>query len=560
MAKTVSTAPEAPPSTALIAGKYQLIKMIGRGGMGSVWEGRHTSLGTRVAIKFIEAEYAGSQEARSRFDNEAKAAATIQSKHAIQIFDHGVTEDGKPYIVMELLTGEPLDKRIERLGRLGLQDVARIFQQVARGLGRAHERGIIHRDLKPENIFLVITPDDDDEVAKVLDFGIAKIKGTAGGQLSNSTKTGAVLGTPYFMSPEQARGLRDIDHRTDLWSLGVITFKCVTGVLPFDGESLGDLLVKICTTQIPVPSQVLPGLPPAFDAWFARALDRDPQKRFASALEMSDALSYACGVSVRRPAHQQQVPASDIGNARTMATPSPMNSPFPQGGMYSPNPAADGGSQRPPHQSNPGMGSGSNHPQQNMASSSGNYAPVPTPYGGVPMRGSIPNASPAQASFATQSPLTASTSQSIPQKQTNVVSLVAIVLCCLVLGGAAAVFVIPKIHPTAAASGGPATSTSAVSVKVDGTGATVDVGGTSIAATTKPSATPSATTAPTPTVATADVVKPTNKPPHGSHTNNANNTAATTAPTQTTAATPVDHSAGTKPPHASGTTADQSGF
>jgi serine/threonine-protein kinase len=563
MAKTVSTSPEAPPSTTLIAGKYQLIKMIGRGGMGSVWEGRHTSLGTRVAIKFIEAEYAGSQEARSRFDNEAKAAATIQSKHAIQIFDHGVTEDGKPYIVMELLTGEPLDKRIERLGRLPLQDVARIFQQVARGLGRAHERGIIHRDLKPENIFLVITPDDDDEVAKVLDFGIAKIKGVAGQQLSNSTKTGAVLGTPYFMSPEQARGLRDIDHRTDLWSLGVIVFKCVTGVLPFDGESLGDLLVKICTTQIPVPSQVLPGLPPAFDAWFARALDRDPQKRFASALEMSDALSYACGVSVRRPANQQAPVDPDLGNARTMATPSPMNSPFPQAGMYSPNPAANGGSQRPMQQSSPGMGSG-NHAQQNAASSSGNYAPVPTPYGGVPMRGSVPNASPAQASFATQSPLTASTSQSMQApRQSNFVSLFAIVLCCLVLGGAAAVFlIVPRLHGPVAAAGGPATSSSAIAAKTDSSGATAEVGSTNVAATTKASATPTASATTAPTVASADTSKA--PPKHVSHVNAAApTTAATTTPTAehpTVQPTAVDHSGGTRPPRANGSSADQSGF
>jgi serine/threonine-protein kinase len=291
-----------PPSTSLVAGKYQLLGIIGRGGMGSVWEGRHVSLGTRVAIKFIEKEYAESKEARARFDNEARAAATIQSKHAIQIFDHGVTEDGKPYIVMEMLEGDPLDKRLERLGRLPLQDVARILNQVCRALQRAHDAGIVHRDLKPENIFLVRTPDDDEDVAKVLDFGIAKIRGTAGSApLSNSTKTGAVLGTPYYMSPEQARGMRDIDHRTDLWSLGVIVFKCVTGVLPFEGESLGDLLVKICTTPVPVPSQVLPGLSHAFDAWFARALDRDPQKRFATASEMSDALSYACGVSVKRP-------------------------------------------------------------------------------------------------------------------------------------------------------------------------------------------------------------------------------------------------------------------
>src|SRR5215204_4523057 len=125
---------EPPTSSSLVAGKYQLVTMIGRGGMGSVWEAKHASLGTPSAIKFIEAEYADSQEARSRFDREARAAATIQSKHAIQIYDHGVTEDGKPYIVMELLQGEPLDKRIERLGRLTLQDTARILQQVSRGL------------------------------------------------------------------------------------------------------------------------------------------------------------------------------------------------------------------------------------------------------------------------------------------------------------------------------------------------------------------------------------------------------------------------------------------
>src|SRR5262245_50488655 len=166
---------EAPPSVGLVGGKYQLVRLLGKGGMGSVWEARHVSLGTPSAIKFIEAEYADSQDARARFDKEAKAAATIQSKHAIQIYDHGVTEDGKPYIVMELLQGEPLDKRIERLSRISLQDTAKIVQQVCRGLARAHERGIIHRDLKPENIFLVRGPDDDDDVAKVLDFGIAKI-------------------------------------------------------------------------------------------------------------------------------------------------------------------------------------------------------------------------------------------------------------------------------------------------------------------------------------------------------------------------------------------------
>jgi len=292
--------PEAPPTTGLVAGKYQLVAMIGRGGMGSVWEARHASLGTRFAIKFIESEYADSQEARHRFDREARAAATIQSKHAIQIYDHGVTDDGKPYIVMELLQGEPLDKRIERLGALSLQDTARILQQVCRGLARAHERGIVHRDLKPENIFLVKTPEDDEEVAKVLDFGIAKIQSSATNPaVTSSTKTGAVLGTPFYMSPEQARGLRNVDHRTDVWSLGVIAYKCVTGKLPFDGESVGDLLVKICTAPVPVPSQMVPGLPPAFDAWFARALEREPERRFGTVTELAEHLAFAAGLGAR---------------------------------------------------------------------------------------------------------------------------------------------------------------------------------------------------------------------------------------------------------------------
>ncbi len=293
---------DALPSRGLVAGKYELIRLIGKGGMGSVWEGRHASLGTLVAIKFIEKEYADNEEARKRFDNEARAAATLQSKHAIQIHDHGVTEDGKPYIVMELLVGEPLDKRIERVKIISLQETAHIIQQVCRALQKAHEHGIIHRDLKPENVFLVRS-DDEDEIAKVLDFGIAKIRiGGPDQGISSSTRTGAVLGTPFYMSPEQARGMRDIDHRTDLWSLGVIAFKCTTGRLPFEGDSLGDLLVKICTVPIPMPSSYNPQLPPSFDAWFSRALDRDPNRRFGSASELSEALVYAAGMSVRRQA------------------------------------------------------------------------------------------------------------------------------------------------------------------------------------------------------------------------------------------------------------------
>jgi len=304
-----------PPVSGLVAGKYEVLDLIGRGGMGSVWRGRHNSLGTMVAVKFVDPEYAKSQEARSRFATEARAAATIQSKHAVQIYDHGMTDDGRPYIVMELLVGEPLDKRIERLRQISLPDTSRVISQVCRALQRAHDAGIIHRDLKPENIFLVRSLDDDDEVAKVLDFGIAKIKAPPGEQpATSSTKTGAVLGTPYYMSPEQARGLRNIDHRTDLWSLGVIAYKCVTGILPFEGESVGDLLVKICTGPMPTPSLTLPGLPPSFDAWFARALEREPQRRFSRASELAEGLALAAGLSARRgPTSSDETPLPATG-------------------------------------------------------------------------------------------------------------------------------------------------------------------------------------------------------------------------------------------------------
>jgi len=340
---------DVPPSRGLVAGKYELLRLIGRGGMGSVWEGRHSSLGTHVAIKFIEKEYADNEEARKRFDNEARAAAALQSKHAIQIHDHGVTDDGKPYIVMELLIGEPLDKRLERMRVLPLRDTALILQQVCRGLQKAHEHGIVHRDLKPENVFLVKSPDDDEEIAKVLDFGIAKIRtGGADANISNNTRTGAVLGTPFYMSPEQARGLRDIDHRTDLWSLGVIAFKCVTGRLPFEGESLGDLLVKICTVPIPIPSQVNPQLPPSFDAWFSRALDRDPNRRFGSAHELAEALVYAAGLSVRRatpvsanaPVPPMYGPPPVGGTGTAMGGVSPYGTPYPNTYNVTPPPYA----------------------------------------------------------------------------------------------------------------------------------------------------------------------------------------------------------------------------
>jgi eukaryotic-like serine/threonine-protein kinase len=281
---------------ALVAGKYRVTDLLGRGGMGSVWAGIHTTLGTRVAVKFIDVEHASSREARQRFENEARAAASLRSKHVVEVYDHGVTDDGRPFIVMEFLDGEPLDRRLDRIGRMHPKDAARIVGQVCRALAKAHAVGIVHRDLKPENVFLVWDDEDGADVAKVVDFGIAKFTDSVAAS-SSATRTGSVLGTPYYMSPEQARGLRTVDFRSDLWSVGVIVFRCMTGHLPFEGEAVGDVLVKLCTAPLPVPSELVPDLPPGFDAWMARALSREPERRFQTAVELGTSLAHVCGLT-----------------------------------------------------------------------------------------------------------------------------------------------------------------------------------------------------------------------------------------------------------------------
>jgi serine/threonine protein kinase len=322
--------------SALVAGKYRLTELLGRGGMGSVWAGVHTTLGTRVAVKFIDAEHVDSYEARQRFENEARAAAALRSKHVVEVYDHGVMEDGRPFIVMEFLDGEPLDRRLDRLGRLPAKDTARIIGMVCKALAKAHAVGIVHRDLKPENVFLVWDDEDGADVAKVVDFGIAKFTDSASVS-SSATRTGSVLGTPYYMSPEQARGLRSVDFRSDLWSVGVIAFRCMTGRLPFEGEAVGDVLVKLCTAPIPMPSSYVPDLPPGFDSWLVRALGREPEARFQSANELGRSLGVVCGLTAPltpNSGEQQIVPALPFAPARgpnqfAATTPSPALTPAP---------------------------------------------------------------------------------------------------------------------------------------------------------------------------------------------------------------------------------------
>ena len=186
---------------------------------------------------------------------------------------------------MELLEGEDLFERIDKRKRLSLKETSKIVTQVARALTRAHAAGIVHRDLKPENVFLV--PNDDDEVAKVLDFGVAKVVDAAKATMQR-TGIGTLIGTPHYMSPEQVKGVSEVDYRTDIWALGIIAYQCVTGQLPFDSEGVGDLLIRITIGDLPVPSKIVPTLPATFDAWFAKICDRDPLKRFDTAREASN--------------------------------------------------------------------------------------------------------------------------------------------------------------------------------------------------------------------------------------------------------------------------------
>jgi predicted ATPase/tRNA A-37 threonylcarbamoyl transferase component Bud32 len=291
----------------LLAARYRLIAPLGGGGMGVVWCAEHLLLRSRVAVKVIDAAYLAQPEASVRFLREAQAAASLRSPHIVQVFDYGV-EDGVAYMVMEFLEGETLGARLERDRSLTFAETAQLVSQIARGLATAHESGIVHRDLKPDNVFLARI--GEDEVPKVLDFGVAKLLGASVDEAATTrTTTGVIVGTPCYMSPEQAGG-DAVDHRSDLWALAVIAFECVTGVRPFAGRALGQLLMQICVAPIPRPSS-LAAVPDGFDEWFARGTERDVDRRFASAREMAEAL-----FDVARPGRPPRGPSAG-GSDRT---------------------------------------------------------------------------------------------------------------------------------------------------------------------------------------------------------------------------------------------------
>lgn len=249
--------------------------------MGAVYEGENVLIARRVAIKVLYSHVAAQHGVVERFEREAQAAGRIGNDHILEVLDMGAFADGSRFMVMEFLDGETLGERTARLGRLTPQQILPLARQLLVGLVAAHHAGIIHRDLKPDNVFILREKAGQPDFVKIIDFGISKF--TALDQDMKMTATGAVMGTPYFMSPEQAKGSRSSDIRSDLYAVGVIIYKALTGVVPFDGATFNELLFKIVLSPVPQPREMLPDLDPAFESIVMKAMARDPEFRFQTA-------------------------------------------------------------------------------------------------------------------------------------------------------------------------------------------------------------------------------------------------------------------------------------
>jgi Protein kinase domain len=276
----------------IIDGKYRTIRLIGEGGMGAVYEAENIRIHRKVAIKVLHAGVAETVEAVQRFEREAQAAGRIGSEHIVEVLDLGNLASGDRYMVMEFMAGDSLSARIKSKGRLTPAELYPIAFQLLSALAAAHGAGIIHRDLKPDNVYLLRSRSGVADFVKLLDFGISKFNQLSGDSGFSMTRTGAVMGTPYYMAPEQAKGAKDMDHRVDLYAAGVILYESVTGEVPFNADTFNELLFKIVLEE-PRPVQLLaPDIDAGFAAIINKAMARDPAARFQTAKEFQTALEY----------------------------------------------------------------------------------------------------------------------------------------------------------------------------------------------------------------------------------------------------------------------------
>lgn len=300
----------------VIDARYRLVDRLGKGGMGEVWRATHLALRNDVAIKIIPCD--GREEAVHRAMLEARATALLDSPYVVRVFDLGEETDFV-YIAMELLSGEPLDRRLHREKQLSVVETIRIAREVGRGIDHAHARGVVHRDLKPSNIFLMRS--GDVETAKVVDFGVAKLLGASDSmtELNFRTKEGLVVGTPAYMSREQVLG-EAVDHRSDLWSLAIILYECLAGELPWNATNMQEQLAQIasCVGRVPKPLPSFPGLV----SWFRIALSPQLEERFATAEELVSAFELAVVSTEPPPEAKTTQVATPVALGRTPASPS----------------------------------------------------------------------------------------------------------------------------------------------------------------------------------------------------------------------------------------------
>ncbi len=273
---------------AVLASRYQIVRRIGEGGMGAVYEATHTVIGKRVAVKVLLEKFISKSDFVARLLQEARLASAIGHEHIVDVTDFGTTDDGRSFVAMEFLDGESLAELTMRDAPLPIERCLRIARQVASALGAAHAKGIFHRDIKPENIYLIQRGDAD--FVKVVDFGISKAVKPVGddGADYRLTHTGLLLGTPLYMSPEQARGQDDLDHRVDIWALGVLLYECLTGEVPFRANNYLGIIAQVLNHTAPAPSQLRPelGIPDAVEAVVMRAMSKDRDKRYQTMAEL----------------------------------------------------------------------------------------------------------------------------------------------------------------------------------------------------------------------------------------------------------------------------------
>lgn len=419
---------------ALIAGKYRLTRPIGKGAMGTVWEATHEGTSRQVAVKLI---LEPTDELRHRLVREARAYGSLRHRNIVEVLDVGQTDEGDPFLVMQLLTGETLADRLTRQRRLGVPEATRIARDVARALATAHAASIIHRDLKPANIFLHDEPGEDATVIKVVDFGVSKNLLASDGL---NTVAGGMVGSPAYMSPEQAAaGSRGpVDHRADIWSLGVLLFEMLTGVRPLQGDA-NTILVQIMTAEIPLVTSFVRTVDPRLAALVARCLDRDLETRVGSAADLAAQLQIYTTASLgsgSSPLGQSSsgsstpLPPPSRSDAAVLASPRAAfasvaerdpaaRSPRPQGGLFSAGPTMPG----PGEDDDDGEATAKLSPSvllalkppaapaaPQMSSRAGRTVPMQSDAGVSPFRGALPSQNapppaPAPPSFKSTLPL-----------------------------------------------------------------------------------------------------------------------------------------------------------